>query len=360
MKRRPSPVHITLLLLGVLYAGLILTGFHLEKPFSSLSSSGIEQEPEVTISYGRGYSLLTNASSAVHVACAADGDQFQVGLRASLFSMVSNSAEPRAIHIHLFELQADGAEGPTVSNATVKESLLLRVFGMSMLEWMVKKGCHLHHYFYSKQHVRKFVNPHVTNKRLMAPSNYVRYLLPDRLPRDVNWVLWLDSDTIVNRDIVPWLRLRNDSLALAALPRRSLQIKWKMVIQKLKARGLVLAERRRPSFNAGVIVMNIRLWRINGIVKKVVKICKANENLNLWPEYGSQPPLLLLFSGDRFEKLGPDTITNNLGFEENVTIKNSSIILHWNGAHKPWNEDGYYREHWIKYNHTVVNDNAHH
>jgi len=109
--------------------------------------------------------------------------------------------------------------------------------------------------------------------------------------------------TLLCREMLSkFLKSRNSSFPIAAFPRKNTQLGRKM-IQKLKTRWKLDVASQLTSFNGGIIVLNLKMWRERDYVKDILYLCKLNDENNLWPVFGSQPPLQLLFADDRFEHL---------------------------------------------------------
>ena len=113
---------------------------------------------------------------------------------------------------------------------------------------------------------------------------------------------------------------------------------------RLRERGVDVAQ-PRPSFNAGLLFINLEKWREANISSKAAKVATINNELNLWPDFGSQPPLLVLLGGDRFAKLDQSMLKNNVAYEKlNSEDRERIVFLHWNGRQKPWMPCAWYWE----------------
>jgi len=270
-------------------------------------------------------------SSSVHVVYAAEGDESQrVALAASISSLLKNTDHPEAVTLHLFYLQSSAKQS--------RPGLLERAYSRA-------GTVRIHEY--KMDDVKPFTNKHVKFARLQSPANYVRFLLPSWLP-DVDSCLWIDADTIVQGDIVTFLQSRNSSFPLAAFPRKNEQLETKM-IQTLKTKWKLDVASQIPSFNGGIVVLNLKMWRERDFVKDILYLCKLNDENNLWPLFGSQPPLQLLFADDRFEHLDTKLLVANLGNNQGINVSTSALFLHWNGPFKPWLKNGLYKQYWEKY-----------
>ena len=270
----------------------------------------------------------------VHVVYASDGPQYEEGCRQSVRSIFANTKWPKRITIHIFVLNDDMARAFSQLQEDVRLS-----------------GGELVLHEYSFEEVEPFVNRHYDTEghNLKAPGNYVRFILPRRLP-DVQSCLWIDSDTIIRKDIFPFLAERDRTKAMSAFPRapimREIYI-WQRISVKL------FGEQRNMhiySFNAGIVVLHLEYWRQNNLADRVLEICRLNDKFNLYPNYGSQPQLQAIFyAGLDYEALPNLLVQHNLGWDE--SLYNSSrfehaLFLHWNGPRKPWMENGLYKDLW--------------
>jgi len=233
------------------------------------------------------------------------------------------------------------------------------------------------HDFTSKQ-VAPYVNPHVTadlgKDRLKADANYVRFILSQRFP-DLPAMLWVDTDVIVQGDIVEWVQQQRQKMTtstknkylLAAFPRRRnkglLGVK-KRAWEFLRRRGVNVADALYPNFNAGVLLLDLHQWRKQHMDKTMQQICGHNQKQIVRPLYnesGSQAPLLLALSGkhrfyplntnrDYMDGLGYDKYKNTTSAAFLNNTVGETLFLHWNGDSKPWNKThGLYPHLWLPY-----------
>lgn len=267
----------------------------------------------------------SSTSSDVHVAMGS-GAEHWVGLRAAVVSMVNNTKTPENLHVHIFLLD---------SNRT----------GVMRLS-----GAHLHFHSFSDADVQPYTNNHFSRTSggdLKSPYNFVRFLLHERL-LNVSSCLWLDSDIIVAGDVVAFVSQIAINMALAAFP-RSLVQPTNDAYRKLREAGIYVAD-PAPGFNAGVLLFNLDAWRTQNADVVIRRICSLNEQMNLWPLFGSQPPLLMLYGGDRFQHLNSSLFVGGLGHAavSDVRIK-QGLFLHWSGSGKPWQPNGKHKKWWALY-----------
>ena len=188
----------------------------------------------------------------------------------------------------------------------------------------------------------RFTNPHLSShwsvSRLTSLANYVRFVMADMFP-DVGKIMWIDADTIIRCDIVPFFR--------SALSTNDHTISARLMAGKTS----VALEHRGEgeTFNAGVMVVDLDRWRARNVTAKVEKWAALNAREKIYG-YGSQPPLQLAI-GDNFERMDVDWNVGGFGGEANMTVKHCACLLHWNGARKYWLDDGF-NEHLVDSKYT--------
>ena len=87
----------------------------------------------------------------------------------------------------------------------------------------------------------------------------------------------------------------------------------------------------RPSFNAGVLGINLDKWRRKNVTKEVIFWMSENREKGLW-QLGTQPLVYVIGYGD-WEFVQWRWNVDSLGIFKSVSSKNASeaYILHWNG-----------------------------
>jgi len=101
-----------------------------------------------------------------------------------------------------------------------------------------------------------------------------------------------------------------------------------------------------PSFNAGVMVIDMLAWERANVTAMVDRWARRNAGRELW-RHGSQPPLLLLLH-NHVEWLDEAWNVDGLGHRRNITVEmlGRARILHWTGPLKPWLPGGGFRDLW--------------
>jgi lipopolysaccharide biosynthesis glycosyltransferase len=151
----------------------------------------------------------------------------------------------------------------------------------------------------------------------------IKLLLGELLPKDVTRVLYLDSDTIVQRDILPLVTEDVSDFIVAAAPDY-----WNSVA------GLNVPFEKRY-FNAGVMFINLNKWRSENVYSRSIEFIKKHE-----PHGNEQTALNAILHQDNKVKIispiwnfPPNT---NLVRDENMDIDYDKIkILHY-ASTSPW------------------------
>ena len=201
-----------------------------------------------------------------HIIYAADKEQI-IGVYASICSILKNTLTPDAITFHLFTLQNDNA---------LHDGGVFYAFQ----DYVKSTEAILEIHNYSISDVQPFINTKFaqfsSQGNLTAPSNYVRFIISNKLPQ-IDLCLWIDADTVVWGDIVPFMNDRDHTKAVSAFVREKADIDDD-IREKLIQRGVDLAP-REPTFNAGILVINLKVWREMNAIVQLANICKINDRM---------------------------------------------------------------------------------
>eukprot|EP01062_Namystynia_karyoxenos_P023589 TRINITY_DN1912_c0_g1_i7.p1 TRINITY_DN1912_c0_g1~~TRINITY_DN1912_c0_g1_i7.p1 ORF type:complete len:369 (+),score=68.58 TRINITY_DN1912_c0_g1_i7:73-1179(+) len=181
---------------------------------------------------------------------------------------------------------------------------------------------------------------------LASTLNYARFYLPQLLGPAVRKVLWLDADVITVRCAAALYdsALRGPAApVVAAVPRnRSASMRLGAYVEtdhEIVRSTKPQLHAAMPSFNAGVMVIDLRKWSQTNSTPLVEWWMRQNKEHKGIYNLGSQPPLLLLFA-DTFEHLDPRWNVDGLGLRGSprpgVAEVKGGWLLHWSGAVKPW------------------------
>ena len=178
-------------------------------------------------------------------------------------------------------------------------------------------------------------------------DTYYRLLIEEKFP-DFDRVIYLDADLIVNRCICKLWKANFNGKPLLAVPNAS------------RLSGFVSGERGLPSykilgippntktFNAGVLILNLRLWRRDDISAKVIEYLKQYHEYVLWWDQDGLNAILY----DTWEPLPAvwNVMTNHLAtfssWEDSLlskyvyrSVRRNPGIVHYSGPLKPWLPD---------------------
>lgn len=187
-------------------------------------------------------------------------------------------------------------------------------------------------------------------------DTYYRLLIEDYFP-NYSKVIFLDADVIIETSITTLWNLEVRNKHLLAVPLMS------------KYSGLVSGTRGLPSykligipgdtrtFNAGVMVLNLDLWRRDSISQTVTKYLKEYKEHILWWDQDGLNAILY----DKWQPLHArwNAITSHLIYqqdslltkEEFEDVRSAPFIIHYAGPFKPWrsNYEGPFENIFIKY-----------
>lgn len=216
--------------------------------------------------------------------------------------------------------------------------------------------------------------------------SYVRFYLPSLLPA-VDHILWVDSDALVLGD-VHWLMStvfvkRWANALLAAVPKvKTLKQGTTLTPKSLAHLGLHGVSINDTLFNAGMVALNLRQWREEGVtsqLERLVRALKVRVGFKGFPGMStvadSQTPMVLLFhnlSGSHgrrrvVQPLPPAWNVDGLGwrsptgkFKVPRRLLCGAHYLHWSGGHKPWTLKGadHYQDLWTPYGQFVISTQA--
>jgi lipopolysaccharide biosynthesis glycosyltransferase len=171
--------------------------------------------------------------------------------------------------------------------------------------------------------------------RGMSLSTYYRLLLGEALPSSLTKVIWLDSDLLVIRDIGALDALDPSTHPVLAAQDMVIPfVSCPLGVHDWRALGLA---QDQPHFNAGVMVLNLDLWRAEQIGQRVLDYLRTHcstialhdqEALNAvlagrWSALDQRWNQIASVAGRRFQKTGP-------------VSGDDAWIFHFAGDWKPW------------------------
>ena len=169
---------------------------------------------------------------------------------------------------------------------------------------------------------------------------YFRLYASKYLPKEIDRVLYLDSDTLVINNLKEFYETDFDGNYFIAATH------IKKMLHKFHEIRLDIKE-DEPYINTGVLLINLKELRKVNVEEKVVNFIKSKKNKLLLPD---QDIVVTLF-GDKIKLV--DELKYNLGerawklYNLNNSknkislrwIRNNTVIIHYYGRNKPWNKD---------------------
>lgn len=172
--------------------------------------------------------------------------------------------------------------------------------------------------------------------RYMSPLIYVRLLIPDLLPVDVEKVLYLDSDIVVNDDIGELWDIDLSQKTLFAVRDRIAFVSAPGGLANYRELGIAPDAKY---FNSGVLLMNLKRWRDRGISERVFSYLRTYRD---FIQMGDQDGLNAVLFDDWGElefrwnwQIIPSK--NWLGIQPCwVPESDSQSLVHFVTSEKPW------------------------
>lgn len=265
----------------------------------------------------------------------------------------------------------------TVMNSIVKNTQFQILFHILITEdavehltkWLSQSELNDIHYeakIFKTEKVQDIIRVALGRKELAEPMNYARFYYADYFPELHGNIIHLDNDCIVQGDIHNLDQMQFNETKMAAFSDDCISvsnrssfvdniyqnfINFKNVnVQALKMNGLTC------SFNTGVYVFDVDMWRFYNMTKTTEHWMKLNKKEDIYGNEkgggGSQPPLMIALY-EKYLVLDPLWNVRHLGMTKRMRYSAELIkkvkILHWSGSYKPWETNVPFRNAWIKY-----------
>ncbi|KAG2635735.1 hypothetical protein PVAP13_2NG381300 [Panicum virgatum] len=203
-------------------------------------------------------------------------------------------------------------------------------------------------YYFKSGHARPDENPKFRNPKYLSILNHLRFYLPEIFPK-LNKVLFLDDDTVVQRDLTAlWLVDLKGKVNGAVETCRETFHRFD---KYLNFSNPLIAKNFDPhacGWAYGMNIFDLSEWRKQNITEVYHTWQKLNENRLLW-KLGTLPAGLVTFWNRTFP-LDRSWHQLGLGYNPNVNERDirRAAVIHYNGNLKPWLEIGLpkYRKYW--------------
>lgn len=287
---------------------------------------------------------LTTENQPIVVVCAAD-DNYAMPLAAMVCSVMDNLRDDCSVAFFIID---GGIKKRSKEN--ILKTLKNKKCEVSFLP-------NLSSYF--DENFKEAVHYTITEgqaKKHLTIETYYRLLIPELLPQTFEKAIYLDCDLVVDQDIsLLWEIDLEDNYLLAAPDL------WIHSIAAhnglLNYQELGIKNINAKYFNAGVVVVNIKKWRDENILRDATEYLKQNKEYIRFADQDILNALLV----DKWGELDPQwNVTPGIyeyssweasPFSEGIynSIINEPNIIHFAAADKPWNsrkslfQDYFYR-----------------
>ncbi|KAF4687866.1 hypothetical protein FOZ60_003426 [Perkinsus olseni] len=293
------------------------------------------------------YEEVNEDPNTLHVVYACDKEQMEA-LKASVASLISNTPEPRRLHIHLLVGTASDhrnvAEVMGIPSAS--DSVTLR--GGARISLLLVE---------SQTMMISNVDEAIVKERgnIRAVENYARFYLDRILPLDSldTVVVYLDADTIVLGDVAEVASaLLGSGGAAVALAQRNEPTTMEAFLEPdkrcldLDVKERIGNLRSKTAYNAGVMGIHLGRWK-----SLRTRSPDSGRNNNLEASVMGSLPCCSALYDLTADQQGAEQVMVELPSEWNFANLGWKLagqkVLHWNGPKKPWLQNGLYVEAWL-------------
>ncbi len=234
----------------------------------------------------------------IKVVLAAD-DNYAQHLGVTMVSILENHLSTQKIEFHILDND--------ISSVNIQK---IKLIGQ-------KYKVDLFFYFVSASDLDNYPKPNY-----LPRSAYLRILIPELLPVDINKVLYLDTDVVVLGDILELYNQALEGFSLGA-------VRDIMADEILR---IHFDKKVRNYFNSGVLLINLQNWRRLMLTEKVKEfiLLRGKEIIR-----ADQDILNSLFINDWLplnKRFNSDLKRGN----PNKKIEDNTIVLHYSDKVKPW------------------------
>jgi UDP-glucose/galactose:(glucosyl)LPS alpha-1,2-glucosyl/galactosyltransferase len=160
-------------------------------------------------------------------------------------------------------------------------------------------------------------------------ANYYRLLAPLLLPRDIEKVLYLDSDIVIRQSLGELWNIDLTDHALAAV--EDYYADPGKILPKLKSLQLPLGAKY---FNSGVMLINLTFWRLNNVSERAIRFISANPvKVDLWDQDALNA--ILVHRWIELPSIWNAQHNAQLNVYSGQPVRDAAIV-HFVGPVKPW------------------------
>ncbi len=263
------------------------------------------------------------SESEMHLVFAAD-EGYAMPLAVSLFSALRHLKNPSLVTVHLL----DGGFAPATRQRLGKICEARRV---RLVWWDASQT----------------LPGNYTGVRHISKATYLRLVLPKVLPLSVRRVVFLDSDILVMRDVAELAEVDLQGRSIGAIREYAVATVSHPFSGVKDWRELGLPA-DLPSFNAGIMVMDLERWRSERVMERVMDYIRDHaadlgngdqDALNAVLAHDWQPLGLewnIQYALYYLETLGQWPWYQEL-LPRRRELTDNAAIFHFTGTPKPWN-----------------------
>ena len=172
-------------------------------------------------------------------------------------------------------------------------------------------------------------------------ASYYRLLLPEAVPGDVDKLIYLDCDLVIRRDIGALWDIDIGDAPLLAVPELSEAARLVSSREGIRRHRDVGLADDQLEFNAGVMLINLRVWREEHVALRAFAYLRAAGHGVRWQDQDA----LNVVTAPRWRPLDSRWNVTMHAFrgaadaEEAKRLLAGPFIVHYNTAQKPWHVD---------------------
>ena len=178
----------------------------------------------------------------------------------------------------------------------------------------------------------------------LSKATYYRLLIGEILPESVDRLLYLDPDIVINRDLSDFYNTNLGDNIVAGCGHLY------GFVEGINIMRLGISLKAHTYINAGVMLIDLKKWRKFVTVKQILAFIQKNIRALLLADQDVVNSVFrdkILALDERFYNLDEKTLVHyekksagNKRIDINW-IRENTVIIHFNGKHKPWNEPEY-------------------
>lgn len=179
----------------------------------------------------------------------------------------------------------------------------------------------------------------------LSKATYYRLLIGDILPESVDRLLYLDPDIVINKDLTPFYNLDLQGNVLAG----GTHLYGIIELGNL-CRLFINPKKINHYINAGVLLIDLDKWRKTVTLDRIFKYIQRS---HLYLLLADQDVINYLFADkilridERIYNLDEKTFSyfaKKRSPDKRIDldwVRKNTIVIHYNGKYKPWNEPDY-------------------